>query len=146
MCGFILMVSAEWPGLHGGLEGRLPAVPDRTPDLWLYAVLKACSQDQRLCSWAAVGPSSSLEPCVIWNLGEGNGTMILFWSRLFREFYCHQARGEVLALLDTAEAGSRDNGAAPPGSLYVSASWLACVITCCTATPIAVLLPSEVIL
>ena len=38
-----------------------------------------------------------------------------------------QARGEVLALLDAAEAASRDDGAAPPGSVYVSASWLACV-------------------
>jgi hypothetical protein len=40
----------------------------------------------------------------------------------------HQARGEVLALLDAAEAASRDDGAALPSSFYVSASWLAYVL------------------
>ena len=68
----------------------------------------------------------------------------LAWCAQRSHCFPDQARGEVLALLDAAEAASRDDGAAPPGSFYVSASWLACVPVepALDATPFVVLPPS----
>lgn len=52
-------------------------------------------------------------------------------------FCCAQMRGEVMAQLEAAEAANREDGAPPPGSFYVSASWLACASTLSTLVLIA---------